>query len=152
MLCVCGQNDVMIWRSYPHYRSFVEGIPSQRASGAELWCVICCSHEPAVGQTVQWQVIWDALNLMLCNSTGVWACSVNAHFTPRHMQSRADIIRTISQTIVITLSIQLHYFRYHSRYGLSQWGTTLKCNVVSYWLSPYQEWSLYIPSHYNRIL
>ena len=30
----------------------------------------------------------------------------------------------------------------HSGYGLSQWETTLQCNVVSHWLSPYAEWSL----------
>ena len=33
--------------------------------------------------------------------------------------------------------------RYHSVYGLSQWETTLHCNVVSHWLSPYKEWTLY---------
>ena len=27
-------------------------------------------------------------------------------------------------------------------YGLSQWETPIQCNVVSHWLSPYQEWSL----------
>ena len=31
-----------------------------------------------------------------------------------------------------------------SGYGLSQWKTTLHCNVISHWLSPYQEWSLCI--------
>ena len=25
-------------------------------------------------------------------------------------------------------------------YGLSQWETTLQCNIVSYWLNPYPEW------------
>ena len=29
-----------------------------------------------------------------------------------------------------------------SGYGLSQWETTLQCNVVSHWLSPYREWFL----------
>ena len=29
-------------------------------------------------------------------------------------------------------------------YGLSQWETTLQCNVVSHWLSPCPEWSLHI--------
>ena len=32
--------------------------------------------------------------------------------------------------------------RDRSGHGLSQWETTLHCNVVSYWLSPYSEWSL----------
>ena len=31
--------------------------------------------------------------------------------------------------------------RDHSGYGPSQWETTLQCNVVSHWLSPYTEWS-----------
>ena len=30
----------------------------------------------------------------------------------------------------------------HSRYELSQWETTLHCNVVSHWLGPYPQWSL----------
>ena len=30
--------------------------------------------------------------------------------------------------------------RDHSRYGLSQWETTLHCNGVSHWLSPYKDW------------
>ena len=32
--------------------------------------------------------------------------------------------------------------RYHSVHGLSQWETTLQCNVVSHWLSRNTEWSL----------
>ena len=32
-------------------------------------------------------------------------------------------------------------FQYYSGYRLSQWETTLQCNVVSQWLSPYPEWS-----------
>ena len=32
--------------------------------------------------------------------------------------------------------------REHPGYGLSQWETTLQCNVVSHWLSSYPEWSL----------
>ena len=30
----------------------------------------------------------------------------------------------------------------HSGCGLRQWETTLLCNVVSHWLSPYPEWNL----------
>ena len=37
------------------------------------------------------------------------------------------------------------YYSDHSGYGLSQRETTLLCNVVSHWLSPYPEWSLIIP-------
>ena len=33
--------------------------------------------------------------------------------------------------------------RDQSVYGLSQWETTLQCNVVSHWLGPYTEWCLY---------
>ena len=32
--------------------------------------------------------------------------------------------------------------RDHSGYGLSKWRTTLQCNAVWQWLSPYPEWSL----------
>ena len=30
----------------------------------------------------------------------------------------------------------------NSGYGLNQWETTLQCNIVSRWLSPYSEWAL----------
>ena len=32
--------------------------------------------------------------------------------------------------------------RHHSVYGLTEWATTLHCNVVSRWLIPYTEWPL----------
>ena len=35
--------------------------------------------------------------------------------------------------------------RAHSGYELSQWETTLQCNVVSHWLRPYTEWSMNKP-------
>ena len=38
---------------------------------------------------------------------------------------------------VIVLSSRDQY-----TYGISQWETTLQCNVVSHWLSPYPNWSL----------
>ena len=41
--------------------------------------------------------------------------------------------------------------RDHSGYGLSQWETTLQCNVVYHWLSPCPEWSL-IPGMYWSII
>ena len=39
------------------------------------------------------------------------------------------------------LTNAVDYTRDHSGYGHSQWKTTLQCNVVSHWLSPYPEWS-----------
>ena len=33
-------------------------------------------------------------------------------------------------------------FKDHSRYGLSQRKTILRCNILSHWLSSYPEWSL----------
>ena len=35
-------------------------------------------------------------------------------------------------------------FRDHCGYGLSQWETMLLCNIVTHWLSPYPEWTLWI--------
>ena len=40
----------------------------------------------------------------------------------------------------IFLQQATNIFRGHS--GLSQWETTLQCNVVSHWLSPYPEWAI----------
>ena len=36
--------------------------------------------------------------------------------------------------------------RGHCGYGLSQWQTTLHCNVGCHWLSQHKDWSLYIHS------
>ena len=38
----------------------------------------------------------------------------------------------------------------HSGHGLRQWETTLQSNVVSHWLSPYTEWSLFMGSGNER--
>ena len=38
----------------------------------------------------------------------------------------------------------------HSGYELSQWQTTLRCNVVCHWLSPYPKWSLCVYLIYSR--
>ena len=39
--------------------------------------------------------------------------------------------------------------RDHSMYGLTQWETTLHCNAVSHWQSPYPEWSLTYQQFYR---
>ena len=51
--------------------------------------------------------------------------------------SRSD--DKISYVILKQAPVELTWHRV-SGYGLSQWETTLHCNVVSYWLSPYPEW------------
>ena len=45
-------DDVMTWKRFPHYRSFVRGSqrspmdsPSKWAVNAELWCFMCCYSE-----------------------------------------------------------------------------------------------------------
>ena len=53
---------------------------------------------------------------------------------------------------VNTLSYHCYLgIRDHSGYGLSQWETTLPCNVFSHWLSPYLEWSLWYLMLYRHI-
>ena len=39
---------------------------------------------------------------------------------------------------------------YRSGYGLSQWETTLQCNVVSYCLSPWPEWPLFSTAYLHE--
>ena len=51
----------------PH-RSLVD--PSQRASDAELWCILCSYNEQTVEQTVDLSVIWDAMILIWCHCNG----------------------------------------------------------------------------------
>ena len=43
--------------------------------------------------------------------------------------------------------------RVHPGYGLSQWEEALICNALSYWSSPYSEWSLItLPSQHRQII
>ena len=49
--------------------------------------------------------------------------------------------------IITTLGFQCIKFSGNSGYGLSQWQTTLQCNVVSHCLIPYLEWSLNFNLH-----
>ena len=42
-------------------------------------------------------------------------------------------------------------YRDPSRCGLSQWKTTLYCNVVSHWLSPNPSWSLQVITKYYLV-
>ena len=44
-------------------------------------------------------------------------------------------------TIVVIIETMPHC-RDHCEYGLSQWETTLQCNVVLNWLSPYSKYSV----------
>ena len=50
--------------------------------------------------------------------------------------------KKVTVTIVINHTHQKRVSRDQYEYELSQWETTLQCNVVSYWMSPYPEWSL----------
>ena len=55
-----------------------------------------------------------------------------------------NVTRALEQSYICLppKSLKLLWNRGHSGYGLSQWETTLHCNVVSHWLSQYPEWSL----------
>ena len=48
----------------------------------------------------------------------------------------------VPEVVIIIHRAAVWNCRDRSGYGLSQWGTTLHCNVVSHWLSVYPEWSL----------
>ena len=51
----------------------------------------------------------------------------------------------VSASMCWSYIIILYIFRNQgSGYVLSPWETTLQCNIVSHWLSPYPEWSLSI--------
>ena len=49
----------------------------------------------------------------------------------------------VLQCVTVLTKDENPYTDYTFGYGLSQWETTLKCNVVSHWLSPYRGWSLH---------
>ena len=70
------QEDVMIWRHFPHYWPFVRGIHRSpkdfptKANDAELSCLLLCASKQTVDQRVKLSVSWDAMVSMwrLCNN------------------------------------------------------------------------------------
>ena len=81
------QNDnVMSWKRFPHYWRFVKEsinhrwIPITKSQYNELWCVLCCSAEESVGQTVELWVIWDTMALMWHQCNDILECRCQAHF------------------------------------------------------------------------
>ena len=81
---------------------------------------------------------------------------------------RASVFYLMSFNKLLNKQLRHRWFRtawrscvtamYYSGYGLSQWETTLLCNVVSHWLSPYPDWLLWwrrlvdIFEEYHRIV
>ena len=51
-----------------------------------------------------------------------------------------DLFTNLKRSLINALDL----IRNHFGYGLSQWETTLHSNVVSHWLTPYPEWSLFV--------
>ena len=60
-----GDDDVIKWKHFPRYWTFVQGIfrwPAHtKASDAELWCFLWSAPEPTLEQTMETPVIWDAI-------------------------------------------------------------------------------------------
>ena len=67
----------------------------------------------------------------------------NAHcIWTMHNVSRVHVFRGVKWAITYVISLTN---RNKSGYGLSKWETTLQCNVVSHWLSPYPKCFLHGP-------
>ena len=61
-----GMHDDVIFRVAGLMRGEFTGhrwIPRTKASDAELWCFLWSLHKPAVEQTTETLVIWDAITL-----------------------------------------------------------------------------------------
>ena len=54
--------------------------------------------------------------------------------------------------LVRGVQVQWHceVYRNYSGSGLGQLETTIQCNVVSHWLRPYREWSMFVGRHHCR--
>ena len=63
--------DVIKWNNFPRHWPFWgestghRWIPLTKASDAELWCFLCSVPEQTVEQTIETQVIWDAITLIM---------------------------------------------------------------------------------------
>ena len=49
---------------------------------------------------------------------------------------------TKRSSYLIWPNVDVSYFNDHSIFGLSQWETTLHCNVISHWVNPCTGWCL----------
>ena len=82
-----------------------------------------------------------------------WISNFIPHFTRRDYlsilgQSVRPCAENMSKISPLSYKTAPLKPRVHSGFGFSQWQTTLHCNVVFHWLSPYPEWSLK-PCAYN---
>ena len=68
---------------------------------------------------------------------------------PMHQQAWYWLVRTdnmywcLNSAIKIWLTPYVTFTRDHSGYGRSQLEMPLQCNIVSHWLNPYPDWSLF---------
>ena len=90
---------------------------------------------------------WCAYNCRKCCQKSHCLPSSWRLFFP--VQAKKTAFQNIWTTYGLCLCLYSNYsclFRDHFVYGLSQWGMTLHCNVLTHWLSPYTEWSLLVCS------
>ena len=96
------RDDVIKWKHFPRYWSFVRGIhwwiPLTNASDAELWCFLVCAWIKA-GQTIRTPLIWEAIALIMASlwwvQVMVWCCQATSHCPgycwPRSMSPCGDV-------------------------------------------------------------
>ena len=89
-------------------------------------------------------IIWTNAGILLIRPLGTnisELLSGNHTFSVKmHSEMSSAKWRPFCLSLNVLSIEQLHWD--HSGYVVSQWETTLHCNVVSHWLNPYQEWSL----------
>ena len=133
-------------KKIPRYWLFVMGIhrspmnSPHKASDAELWCFLWFGP----GQTVE---KGSRRRWFETTSRSLWR-HCRTLMTPNHNKTQQkepsayNIWDLVYSTSLVTTGEHVTVGRYHSGRGLSQWETTLHCNVVSHWLSPCAEWYL----------
>ena len=109
--------DVMIWKHFPHYWPFVRRIHRSPANqtGLVMWC---------------FGFHFIMLNRLLNKQYDDW------RFETHWRCCYVTTMRNDVCSVVFMWYSTESWCRDHSEYGLSQWETTLQCNVVSRWLSP----------------
>ena len=126
-------------------------------------CIWHNSHEPAVCNVFFHDLIcwgWTVLNICIWNAFfWSWWFYSNLNITGQHSKNMPSHhqrkfhwhkmilwLSYLNNGIFLTL-LTHHLYRDRFVYVLSQWETTLHCNIVSHWLGAYTKWSLlYIES------
>ena len=125
-----SQHDVIKWKHFPRYWPFVREstghrwIPLTKSRNAEPWYFLRSAPEQAIEQTLETQVIWDAIALIMTSLQ--WLISVGIVWDGRQW----DYSRCADNMIIVNM-LRYNLWKMHSvLYGGVESQHTFLSNTV----------------------